>query len=42
MAITLDEYVNMSYKVMNSSNDNYLKELKSLIEYKLFKLEEKE
>tara|TARA_R110002050_G_scaffold171483_2_gene303531 strand:- start:2803 stop:2931 length:129 start_codon:yes stop_codon:yes gene_type:complete len=42
MAITLDEYVDMSYKVMNSSNDNYLQELQSLIEYKLFKLQEEE
>ena len=42
MAITLEEYVDMSYKVMNSSNDNYLQELQSLIEYKLFKLKEKE
>ena len=42
MAITLEEYVDMSYKVMKSSNDNYLQELQSLIEYKLFKLEEEE
>lgn len=42
MAITLEEYVDMSYKVMKSSNDNYLQELQSLIEYKLFKLKEKE
>ena len=40
MAITLEEYVDMSYKVMKSSNDNYLQELQSLIEYKLFKLKE--
>jgi hypothetical protein len=42
LAITLEEDVDMSYKVMKSSNDNYLQELKSLIEYKLFKLKEKE
>ena len=42
MAITLEEYVDMSYKVMKSSNDNYLQELQSLIEYKLFKLKEEE
>ena len=40
MAITLEEYVDMSYKIMKSSNDNNLQELHILIEKKLFKLKE--
>ena len=29
MTITLEEYVDMSYKVMKSSNDNYLQEYRA-------------
>ena len=42
MNITESEYIDISTKISNAKNDNWLLELQGLLEYKLHKLSEEE
>jgi len=40
MAITESDYIDIATKILNAKNDNWLVELRGLLEYKLHKLRE--